>query len=219
MGLFSVLKDLAKQVQNKNRANPNVETAPGTIFDKINEAIEDVKCNTDCEEDDPIPEKRTEAVEKLKEKVFEVQRENQSNPNIPTADSSIFDELSNILEKHKDNTGASYSSNDESEVFGQDAEYEEVIPRSSTPASTPPPSFDDDRVIAITNSMGGSLALRAEPDFGAATNEMRIPDVSRVYVVEYSKHSIHLDGKDSRWVLIDFEGQRGWVLEGYLNFN
>ncbi len=213
MGLFSVLKELANKVQNKNRANPNVETAPGTIFDSIQEAIEDVKNNTDCEEDDPIPERRTEAVEKLKERVYEVQRQNEADPNVPTADSSIFDELSDLINKHEAQPNTSTSYSDESEVFGQDADYEVVTPRSA------PPSFENDRVVAITNSMGGSLALRAEPDLGAPVNEMRIPDSSRVYVVEYSQHSINLDGKDSRWALIDYDGQQGWVLEGYLNFN
>jgi len=216
MGLFSALKDLANQVQNRNRSNPKVETAPGTIFDSIKNAIEDVKNNTDCEDDNPMPEKRTETVEQLKERVIEVQRQNEADPNIPTADSSIFDELSSILDKHKSETGSSYSNSDESEVFGQEAEYEEVVP---IPRSTPTPSFDDDRVVAITNSMGGSLALRAKPDLGAAVNQIRVPDASRVYVVEYSKHSINLDGRDSRWVHIDHDGQSGWVLEGYLNFN
>jgi len=215
MGLFSVLKELANKVQKKNEANPNVETAPGTIFESIQEAIETAKQNAECEDDDPMPEKRTQTVEELKERVFEVQRENQANPNIPTADSSIFDELSDILDRHKEAQPEPSSYVDESEIF-DNAEYEEVIPRS-TP--TPAPSFDDTRVLAITNSMGGSLALRAEPDLGAAVNQIRIPDASRVYVVEYSEHSINLDGKNSRWVLIDYDGQRGWVLEGYLNFN
>lgn len=218
MGLFSVLKDLANQVKNRNRANPEVETAPDTVFDSIQEAIEDVKCNTECEDDDPMPEKRTETVEQLKDRVIQVQRQNEADPNVATADSSIFDELSDLLDKHKAQPDSSYSTSNESEIFGQEAEYEEVIPETkSTP--TPAPSFEDDRVVAITNSMGGSLALRAEPDLGAAVNQTRIPDSSRIYVVEYSQHSINLDGKNSRWVLIDYDGQRGWVLEGYLNFN
>lgn len=213
MGLFSVLKELANKVKHKNEANPNVETAPGTIFKSIQDAIENVKQNSECVDDDPMPEKRTQTVEELKERVFEVQRQNEADPNIPTADSSIFDELSDLLDKHKAQPGASHI--EESEVFEHDAEYEEVIPRSSSPA----PSSSSDRLMAITNSMGGSLALRAEPDFGAALNELRIPDATIIQIIKYSDHSINLDGKDSRWALINYEGQQGWVLEGYLSFN
>lgn len=209
MGLFNVLKKLSNEIQKKNRQNPNVETADGSVFDNIRNAIEDIKNKRG---DEPAPQKRTEAVEELRERVFEVQQKNKENPNIPTADSSVFDEFNGMLEESK-NENYNPFSNDESESFNKEAEYEEVTP---APA---PSSSSSDRVLAITNSMGGSLALRAEPDFGAATNQIRIPDMSRVYVVQYSQHSINLDGKDSRWVLVDFEGQRGWMLEGYLNFN
>jgi len=199
MGLFSVLKKLSSEIQKKNRENPNVETADKSVFDNIRNAIEDIKGKRG---EEPAPQKRTEAVEELKERVFEVQRENKENPNIPTADSSVFDELNGMLEKYKAENN-------------KEVGYEEVTP-APAPSSS---NSSSDRVLAITNSMGGSLALRAEPDFGAATNQMRIPDMSKVYIVKYSDHSINLDGKDSRWVLVDFDGQQGWMLEGYLNFN
>lgn len=208
MGLFKVLKDLANQVQKRNKENPKVETADNSVFDSIRDAIDDIKSKKG---ETPAPEREEECVDELQERVFEVQRKNEANPDVATADTSIFDELNDLLKNQKSKASVPT----ESEVFDQnEVEYEEIEVEAQ-----PAPSFEDTRVVAITNSMGGSLAFRAEPDLGAPVNEMRIPDSSRVYVVQYSEHSINLDGKTSRWALIDYEGQRGWVLEGYLNFN
>ena len=212
MGLFKVLKEMAQQVQNRNRANPNVETADTSVFDKIKDAVEGLERKHE-DPDEVARRKKVEAVEELKERVIEVKRQNEADPNVATADSSVFDELNDMLEKYKAESKVTPSSytppSGNKEVF-----YEEV-----EPAPAPAPRAADDRVVALTNSLGGSLALRAEPDMGAATNTIRIPDMSRVYVMGYSEKSIILDGKKSRWVHIDFDGQQGWVLEGYLNFN
>ena len=118
-----------------------------------------------------------------------------------------------MLEKYKAESKVTPSS------YTPPTDNKEVIYEEVTPAPSPAPSSADDRVVAITNSMGGSLALRSEPDFGAAVNTIRVPDLARVYVMGYSEHSINLDGKDSRWVHVEYEGQHGWILEGYLNFN
>jgi hypothetical protein len=72
---------------------------------------------------------------------------------------------------------------------------------------------------AVTNSMGGSLAMRAAPDMGAQQSNLRIPDKSLLRILQYSDNAIHLDGRRSRFVLVDYKGQQGWVLENYLNFN
>ncbi len=72
---------------------------------------------------------------------------------------------------------------------------------------------------AMTNSMGGSLSIRLKPDFGSTVNHVRIPEDTLINVLEYSKKTIDLDGKIQRWAHIEFNGQRGWIPEGYLNFN
>lgn len=71
----------------------------------------------------------------------------------------------------------------------------------------------------MTNSMGGSLSLRAQPDMGAPVHSIRVPDNSLVKVLKYSENSIRLDGKDTRFVLVQVGDQEGWLLESYLNFN
>lgn len=212
MGLFKILKEMAEQVQNRNRANPNVETADTSVFDNIKDAVENLKKKHE-EPEEVARRKKVEAVEELKERVIEVKRQNEADPNVATADNSIFDELNSMLEKYK----AEAKVDPPSSYTPPSDINKEVIYEDVTPA--PSPSAGDDRVVALINSLGGSLALRAEPDMGAAVNTIRIPDMSRVYVMEYSQNSIILDGKKSRWVHIDFEGQHGWVLEGYLNFN
>ena len=67
--------------------------------------------------------------------------------------------------------------------------------------------------------MGGSLALRTAPEMGAPQTNFRIPDKTLLKIIQYSDNSINLDGRKSRFVLVDYNGQRGWILENYLNFN
>ena len=71
---------------------------------------------------------------------------------------------------------------------------------------------------AMTNSPG-SLALRDAPSMGAGKLDFRVPNKSLLNILEYSENSIILDGKKSRFVLIEYQGQQGWILESYLNFN
>ena len=87
----------------------------------------------------------------------------------------------------------------------------EVVEVKRTPAV--------EQILAMTNSGGGSLSMRTAPDMGAGTMESRVADSSLVKVIEYSKNSIHLDGKNTRFVKVDVNGQVGWLLESYLNFN
>lgn len=212
MGLFKILKEMAENVQNRNKANPNVETADASVFDKIKDAVDGLKEKHEDPEE-VARRRKVEAVEELKERVIEVKRQNEADPNVATADNSIFEELNDMLEKYKAEskvTPSSYTPPPEYSDTNKEVIYEEVQPA---------PAPADDRVVAITNSVGGSLALRAEPNMGSPINTIRIPDMSRVYVISYSQDSIILDGKKSRWVQVDFDGQVGWVLEGYLNFN
>jgi len=71
---------------------------------------------------------------------------------------------------------------------------------------------------AMTNSTG-SLALRQTPDMGSQQLNIRVPNKSLLNILEYSENAIILDGKRSRFVLVEYQGQSGWILESYLNFN
>ncbi len=51
---------------------------------------------------------------------------------------------------------------------------------------------------------------------GSPMRQVRIPDNSRLKVLSYSDNKIILDGKESRFAKVEFEGQMGRVLESYL---
>lgn len=102
-------------------------------------------------------------------------------------------------------------------------------PRSIDVTPTPPPpqpttnvvpqSTVENAPIAMTDSMGGSLQLRAKADMGSPMTTVFVPDRSQIRVLGFSSHSINLDGKDVRFALVDYNGQQGWTFESYLNFN
>lgn len=100
-------------------------------------------------------------------------------------------------------------------------------PPPPTPAPTPAPqpatnvvpqSHVQNAPVAMTDSMGGSLQLRTNADFGAPMTQIFVPDRSQIRVLGFSAHSINLDGKDVRFALVDYNGQQGWTFESYLRF-
>ncbi len=96
-------------------------------------------------------------------------------------------------------------------------------PPAPTPAPQPatnvvPQNQVQNAPVATTDSMGGSLQLRTNADFGAPMTQIFVPDRSQIRVLGFSAHSINLDGKDVRFALVDYNGQQGWTFESYLRF-
>jgi len=215
MSLFNILKKLGEtvgKVQQQNKENPNEETAEGSVFDRIKDSIEDLKKKNEKEE----LQRQQSTVEELREKLKEVQIQNKENPVERTAPTSVFDRLNDALKEVEMETPT--RSIDDIEV-----PQVEVPPINTTyvpPVTQVPsqaPSFAEE--IALTNSSGGSLAIRIEPDMGSGILNIRIPESSRIRVLEYSDKTIHIDGQISKWVKVDFDGNIGWILDIYLNFN
>jgi len=75
------------------------------------------------------------------------------------------------------------------------------------------------KAMQAWNSTGGALEGRTAPEMGAQKATLRIPNGGVFNVLEYSENSINLDGKKSRFALVEVDGERAWVLENYLNFN
>lgn len=210
---FNIIKEVIKTVKNKNQADPNVRTADPSVFDKMQQHVDNTK-----------PTNSGDFIEELKRKANHVQRENRDNPNVATADSSVFENMQKELEALKEkfaqqnNTPAPNTSS-ANNPFGTSTTS------SSTNYTDPPTPVETkrtpavDQIMAMTNSGGGSLSMRTKPDMGASTLETRVADSSLVKVLQYSENSIHLDGKKSRFVQVDVNGQVGWILESYLNFN
>lgn len=233
MAFGNLLKNIAKgigELQKQNRANPNEQTADGSIFDRVKDAIVDIKekaaernqrnTTTTNSANNNAPERETmEPLDMLKKRIEEVKSENAADPNVPTAEESVFERMRRMIEEE-----AAAKSAEASGTAPVDNSGSWSAPETT---STPPPAAEPaapagDRYavgnFCHTDSMGGSLALRQEPDFGAATHSSRIPEDSRIKLLEYSDHTVNIDGYDSRWAKIDFNGTEGWILETYLNF-
>ena len=200
---FNIIKEVIKTVKNKNQADPNVKTADPSIFDQLERKVNNSK-----------PAETGDFIEEVKRNVNHVQRENRDNPNVETADRSVFENMQKELEALK-------------AKMAQQNSTATSAPTTSTASSNytnaPTPSVKRtpavEQVLAMTNSGGGSLSMRTQPNMGAPNLETRVADSSLVKVIEYSNNSIHLDGKNTRFVKVDVNGQVGWILESYLNFN
>ncbi len=216
--LFNFIKDLVSNVRKKNQEDPKVETAPPAVFDRMTKEAEEVASNQASTSDGDL-------IEMLRKKMDKIQQENEANPEEATADKSVFHDILNQL----DNARESGSLNTVAGTAMPNASYTEVTPPVETPAPevsytevTPPTSNAADLsegTMAMINSMGGSLGLRGAPDMGSPEKHFRLPDSALVKVLEYSDKSIILDGVKARWVRVTFEGNTGWTLESYLNFN
>jgi len=172
MGIFDVFGEIIKQVANKNEKDENVKTADPVIFEEVKKKLENLDANV------PKGGRRAGSFKDYQEKVLEAQRENEANPEVETADKSVFDDLLAELKKLQD------------QALGNQA---------------------------VTNS-GGSLELRVAPDMGANKLANRVPNASLLKIIKYSDNKIILDGQPSRFVLVDYQGQQGWILESYLTF-
>lgn len=95
--LANLLQTAVKRVQESNRNNPDVRTADSSIFDKLKDKLEDVKNNVG-------PRKRGEStnlLDQLRNRIDEVKRNNEADPNVDTADNSVFDDMKRELEELK----------------------------------------------------------------------------------------------------------------------
>ncbi len=197
---YSLIKGAIKAVQDRNESNPEVKTADKSVFDKLNDRLG----KTESEEIEMA------SFPDLMGKVNEVRHENEADPNVETADESVFNDMAMEIEALKAKLAE--------EEAKKKAALAEALENKHEAAA---PIVKDiyKQTQAMTNSNGGSLGIRMNPDMGAPINTIRIPDSSMIRILEWSDISINLDGADSRFVLIDYNGQQGWVLDRYLNFN
>lgn len=198
---LNLIKNAVNKVKENNRVDPNVKTADASVFEML---VEKMKKKPEAASTNERP---LDVFDKLEAKVTEVQQTNEADPNVETADSSVFEQMKRELEALK------------SQVAEQEARANAPVPPAPPAASTHTTSHSaGPQVMAVTDS-GGALQIRATPDMGAPTKNVLVPDSSLIRVVEYSDKGIILDGKESKFVLIEFEGQQGWILDSYLNFN
>ena len=228
VNLFDLLKDMVAKSQQRNRENPNVKTAPRSIFDKLRNKIEEARQAPEKKEQ----EKGGQLIDFFKEKMQEVKKQNQEDPQEETADKSVFSDFEEELRRLKEENQRLKEQQAkaakrppvvipplENKPFKVESNKPVDIPPMPVPRSTASTEDELPGTIAMTNSMGGSLGIRVEPDFGSGQFELRIPDNSRVTLLGYSQNAMMLDGKKTRWAQVDFQGTQGWIPESYLNFN
>jgi len=188
-----VLKSILKRALDTNRDDPEVKTADPVVFKELEKKFEKV-------EPFQTENKESDILDMMRKRVEEAKVENKVNPEVETADSSVYENIIRELEKLKNQSGQQAGS----QSGGQ-------------PGWEPP--VQSGVVQAMTNS-GGSLQIRQEPNMDAPIHQtVRIPDQSLLAVLEYSINKINLDGRLSRFALVEYNGVRGWILESYLNFN
>lgn len=199
MNFGKLLGTILKEVAKKNFDNPKVKTADPVVFEDLQRKMETVQ------QDNTAVSSRGDLYKDYFEKIKEAQTENEANPNVETADKSVYEEMMAEIERLK------------TKVEHQERSHVEIPNTSSAPtANTSSVGVESQ---AMTNSMGGSLQIRTAPNMGADYLQVRIPEDSLINILEYSENSIMLDGRKSRFAKIEFNGQVGWVLESYLNFN
>ena len=197
MVMGKLLKKAVQEVQKRNQSNPNVKTADSSVFGNILERFQKKQQRADNPADTSYTPAAEEFCDDLCDEVNEVQMANEANPNVETADSSVFNDMKAQLEALK----------------AQIAEQQQAPTINNVPT---PDLASLGATIAVTSSNNGSLGFRTEPNMGSPMRQVRIPDNSRLKVLAYSENKIILDGKESRFAKVEYNGQLGWVLESYL---
>lgn len=193
--LYQLIRGAVKSVQSKNKADDNVKTADASVFSDLTDRLEKTTSN--------VPESKSdeELYEEIRRQIEESRHQNECDENVETADSSVYSNLSSQIEELKAKLAAEKAKN--SSEYHHEAK----------------PAFDPmKQTTAMTSSPMGSLQMRANPEFGAAINIHTIPDKSQIRILQWSDKTINLDGKDSKFVLVEYNGQQGWILDSYLDF-
>ena len=226
MSILNVFAKVITEVAKRNMAKKDVKTADPVVFEEMNKEIESYE-----REEAPKATSRSDMYKGMAERMRKVQKANEANPNVETAHTSVFDDM---LEQIRDIEKKVESQWETAQpelpaTHAAKSPYEEVLEKltrlehkveSQHQREMPQSQMGQAAGMAAwTNSQGGSLSIRKNPDMGSSTFEMRIPDSSQLRVLEYSQNTINIDGKTSRFAYVEYDGQRGWILESYLNFN
>jgi len=212
MNLYNAFKNLIRVVKAKNAANKDVKTAEPSVFEEVQKKVENLKAEPSR------PKTRADIIKEYRDKVREAQIENEADPQVETAHTSVYDDLMEELEVLREQQGRETRA----EVYQQGSTHEPI--REFDPVETQAPVYSQPcsqsllGAQALTNS-AGSLALREFPRIDAQQSKVRVPNKTLLKIIQVSEKSINLDSKKSRFILVEHGGQRGWILESYLNFN
>jgi hypothetical protein len=81
---------------------------------------------------------------------------------------------------------------------------------------------DDERGSSITATVDspndGFLALRNRPNAEHGERIARIPHGAEVEILNCEKTAVTIGGRSGRWCQVDYNGQTGWVFDGWLAY-
>jgi len=91
--VFDVILKTIEEVQSKNKSNSKVETADPSVFDLIKNELS--KVNTKVQNNQLQKGKRNpkSVFDMIRDGIEGVRKENKKDPNVPTASSSIFEQI------------------------------------------------------------------------------------------------------------------------------
>lgn len=187
LSFVNLAKSLILAVQKNNKENPEVKTADESVFKDLENEVEQVNKDYDMTSSNS----RADAYKEMRRRMEQVQQNNEANPDVETAHSSVFEEMQRKIEA-----------------------LQRQLESQQNPAQTQQSS---NQALAFVHGMGGSLALRTEASMGAPQIEVRVPDNATVTILQQSNQAIVLDGEKSSFVYVDYNGTRGWILDAYLN--
>jgi len=95
LNFFNLAKSLIDVVKAKNETDDNVKTADRTVFENMEKKIRDIdetvaKDNT---------RSRADIYEEMRKRMEEVRVENEADPEIETADNSVFADMQKQIEE------------------------------------------------------------------------------------------------------------------------
>lgn len=203
LNYIDLFRKITNTAQKINKEDPEVKTADPSVFERLNKRI-------DQEPQTEDNDSHVEMFNRMKKHIDEVQYENECDPECETAEPTVFESMQREIEMLKQ------------KVEAQEANQQSGHVSDNWHAPSPIDSMRSNETLeqfAITNSMGGSLGMTVRPQIGGDTYPQRVPEGSKVRIIEYSENKIHLDGNECRFAYIDYNGQQGWIPESYLNFN
>lgn len=230
--IFSQIMDKFDQAKEENAASKKEETADNSILDQIHKEMEAIKkdkkvkvetkaeTSPDWGSPSGIP-----GVDSILGRVLAgAQKEQQAKkvePEKAEDFGSIFDSIMNSDKPKASRSNTKKAPKVEKkptfgEIFDQLVQEEK---KSTSRTASASKSISGLQVggSALVDGKGGSLAIRTQPKMNAGKLDQRLPDNVNVRLLDYNeRNKINLDGKDTGWYLVDYQGMQGWVLESYL---
>lgn len=90
---LDVILKTIQEVQQKNKKNPNVETADPSVFDLLRDKIQQIDTKVQNNQVQKGKRNPKSILDLIKGGVEGVRRENRKDPNVATAPGSIFDDI------------------------------------------------------------------------------------------------------------------------------